>query len=357
MAKTADIENTSSNVLVRFILKYFGQFFGYMKRYFKEEFDWKYLTFLVLFLIGYIYWAYPDGHSAVYRSFKNDQMAYLNNWWYRLETVLFTGKHIKDFGIFWYHVCLYVLPFSVAYGGYIVFRKRYDLLKNPGFWFLAIFAVFVFSLRQYIAYTLSYEGFHFGQFPRFTNRIIGDVLKMAAAMLPITVYWLWDRKHNKSPYGFTIKNFNLRPYFLILLVMLPFVIGFGLTDHFTGYYPRGLKNLDYFFGFGVDPPQSSLLFYELIYGLDFVSIEYFFRGFLVLAFLKYVGPGSILPMAAFYVSIHFGKPMVETISSFFGGGLLGILAFYSRSIWGGIVVHMGIAWLMELGAFVGKANS
>ena len=139
--------------------------------------------------------------------------------------------------------------------------------------------------------------------------------------------------------------------------MLPFVVGFGLTDHFTGYYPRGLKNLDYFFGFGVDPPQSSLLFYELIYGLDFVSIEYFFRGFLVLAFLKYVGPGSILPMAAFYVSIHFGKPMVETISSFFGGGLLGILAFYSRSIWGGIVVHMGIAWLMELGAFVGKANS
>ena len=245
----------------------------------------------------------------------------------------------------------------MAYGGYIVFRKRYDLLRNPGFWFLAIFAVFVFSLRQYIAYTLSYEGFHFGQFPRFTNRIIGDVLKMAAAMLPITVYWLWDRKHNKSPYGFTIKNFNLRPYFLILLVMLPFVVGFGLTDHFTGYYPRGLKKLGLLFWvLGVDPPQSSLLFYELIYGLDFVSIEYFFRGFLVLAFLKYVGPGSILPMAAFYVSIHFGKPMVETISSFFGGGLLGILAFYSRSIWGGIVVHMGIAWLMELGAVCWKGQ-
>jgi len=33
------------------------------------------------------------------------------------------------------------------------------------------------------------------------------------------------------------------------------------------------------------------------------------------------------------------------------------LAFYSRSIWGGIVVHMGIAWLMELGAFLGKSNA
>ena len=161
----------------------------------------------------------------------------------------------------------------------------------------------------------------------------------------------------KALMGFTIKNFNLKPYFLILLIMLPFVVGFGLTDHFGGYYPRGLKNLTYYFGYGVDPPSAYLLFYELIYGLDFVSIEYFFRGFLVLAFLKYVGPGSILPMAAFYVSIHFGKPMVETISSFFGGSLLGILAFYSRSIWGGIVVHMGIAWLMELGAFLGKSNA
>lgn len=357
MATTEEIKLPSTNPVVRFIIKYFGQFFGYMKRYFKEEFDWKYLTFLVLFLVGYIYWAYPDGTYGQYRSFKNSQMDYLNDLWFRFENIVFAGRHIKDFGIFWYHVCLYGLPFLVAYGGYIVSKKRYDLLKNKGFWFLAIFAVFVFSLRQYVAYTLHYEGFEFGRFPHFTNRIFSDLLKMAAAMLPVTVYWFWDKKHNTSPYGFTIKNFNLRPYFLILLIMLPFVVGFGLTDHFMGYYPRGLKNLSYFFGYGVDPPALHLLFYEFIYGLDFISIEYFFRGFLVLAFLKYVGPGSILPMAAFYVSIHFGKPMVETISSFFGGSLLGILAFYSRSIWGGIVVHMGIAWLMELGAFVGKSNA
>ncbi|MCO4820041.1 MAG: CPBP family intramembrane metalloprotease [Bacteroidetes bacterium] len=325
------------NMIARFITNVFGQFFGYIKRYVKEEFDWKYLAFLIVFLAGYIYWAYPDGTYGAYRTFRNEQI----------------GK----VGLFWYHFCLYGLPFSVAYGGYIVSKRRYDLLKNPGFIILSLFAVGVFSLRQYIVWKVHLEGFDVGRFPHFSNRIIGDLLKMAAAMLPITVYWLWDRKQIESPYGFTIKNFNLKPYFLILLIMLPFVVGFGLTDHFGGYYPRGLKNLTYYFGYGVDPPSAYLLFYELIYGLDFVSIEYFFRGFLVLAFLKYVGPGSILPMAAFYVSIHFGKPMVETISSFFGGSLLGILAFYSRSIWGGIVVHMGIAWLMELGAFLGKSNA
>jgi hypothetical protein len=318
----------------RFIDKYFKQFFGYINTYFRNEFSWKYLAFLITFLAAYIYWAYPDGTYTAYRNFRAD--------------------HIQKIGVFWYHFCLYGLPFSVAYSGYIIHKKRYDLLSQPGFWFLSIFAVGVFAFRQYVVYTIQYDGFEFGRFPNFTDRIIIDILKMAAAMIPITVYWFWDKKHNTSPYGFTVKNFNLRPYFLILLIMLPFVVGFGFTDHFGGYYPRGLKNLIYYFGYGVEPPQSHLLFYELIYGLDFISIEYFFRGFLVLAFIKYVGPGSILPMAAFYVSIHFGKPMVETISSFFGGGLLGILAFYSRSIWGGIVVHMGIAWLMELGAFIGK---
>jgi len=88
--------------------------------------------------------------------------------------------------------------------------------------------------------------------------------------------------------------------------------------------------------------------FELFYGLDFFSTELYFRGFLVLAFVRWLGPAAILPMAVFYVTIHFGKPLGETISSFFGGYLLGIFAYYSRSIWGGVLVHIGLAWLMEL---------
>lgn len=330
------MENTSV-VKKNFLQRQFGKFFGYIVQYVKEELDWKYLLFLVAFLAGAIYWAYPDGTSHFYIGFRSNL--------------------INKIGVFWYHYVLYGTPFFVAYGGFIVFKKRYDLLTNLPFWLLAIFAITVFAFRQSVVYNFDNNIANFGQFPRFTNRLVRDFVKMAAAMLPVTIYWIWDRKSSESPYGFTLKNFNLRPYFLILLVMLPFVVGFGLTDHFGGYYPRGLKNLSYYFGYGVDPPSGHLLLYELVYGLDFVSIEYFFRGFLIIAFIRFVGPGAILPMACFYVSIHFGKPMVETISSFFGGSLLGILTLYSRSIWGGIVVHMGIAWLMELGAFLGKVNN
>ena len=96
--------------------------------------------------------------------------------------------------------------------------------------------------------------------------------------------------------------------------------------------------------------------FEISYGLDFVTIELFFRGFLVFAFVRYAGADAIVPMAVFYCSIHFGKPLFECISSFFGGLLLGIVAYRTQSILGGFMVHVGIAWMMELGGYWGNAR-
>jgi membrane protease YdiL (CAAX protease family) len=138
----------------------------------------------------------------------------------------------------------------------------------------------------------------------------------------------------------------------MLAVMIPLIAWASFQADFLSTYPRG----------GALPGLSLLnkadhkyfALYEFVYGIDFVFIEFFFRGFLILALARIAGPGVILPMASFYVFIHFGKPMGETISSFFGGTLLGIIAYYSRSIAGGIIVHMGIAWMMEAGALLSK---
>jgi hypothetical protein len=59
-------------------------------------------------------------------------------------------------------------------------------------------------------------------------------------------------------------------------------------------------------------------------------------------------------MAVFYCAIHFGKPMAECISSFFGGIILGVITYNTRTIWGGVIVHLGIAWLMEIGGCLGN---
>ena len=96
------------------------------------------------------------------------------------------------------------------------------------------------------------------------------------------------------------------------------------------------------------------LIYEVSYGLDFISIEIFFRGLLVLGMLRFAGTVAILPMAAFYCTIHFGKPMAECISAFFGGIILGVIAQRTRSIVGGLTIHLGLAALMETAGYFAR---
>ncbi len=134
--------------------------------------------------------------------------------------------------------------------------------------------------------------------------------------------------------------------------MVPLIIAASTQADFLTSYPRVQKfdTLD----FASASHLKHFALYEFLYGLDFFSIEFFFRGFMILAFVGIVGPRAIIPMAYVYFVIHWNKPMGELISSFFGGSLLGIVTYYSRSIVGGIIVHVGIAMMMELGAFISK---
>jgi membrane protease YdiL (CAAX protease family) len=92
----------------------------------------------------------------------------------------------------------------------------------------------------------------------------------------------------------------------------------------------------------------AVLIYEMAYASSFISVELFFRGFLVLGFVRYLRGYAIVPMVACYCFLHFGKPLAETITSIFGGFVLGVFVYKTRNIWGGIIIHMGIALLMEL---------
>jgi hypothetical protein len=165
--------------------------------------------------------------------------------------------------------------------------------------------------------------------------------------------WLvWKRfDADQRFYGSSTKNFDVKPYVLMLLIMIPLIMLASGQADFNRMYPK-VDHLD-FFSKGNGNTAEKLL-YEVSYGTDFISIEFFFRGFLVLAFVKYAGKDTILPMALFYCTIHFGKPLGECISSFFGGILLGVVTYRTGTILGGLLVHLGIAWLMELGGYFGN---
>lgn len=135
--------------------------------------------------------------------------------------------------------------------------------------------------------------------------------------------------------------------------MVPLIAVASTQPDFLSMYPK-LRDVDSVL-YNVKNKWLYQLLHELSYGSDFITVELFFRGFLILAFIKVVGKDAILPMACFYCTIHFGKPLGECISSYFGGLVLGIVVYNTRSIVGGLIVHLGIAWLMELGGYIGNS--
>lgn len=165
-------------------------------------------------------------------------------------------------------------------------------------------------------------------------------LKAIAVLLPVLLLGIAG-KYQRPLFGLGLKGVDIKPYFILLALMVPLLLIAGMGADFQQVYPKlkiiGSAAEDWFFA----------AIFELSYGIDFFTIELFFRGFIIIAFIKYAGKDAILPMAIFYCTIHFGKPVAECISSYFGGLILGAIVYNTRSIWGGLIVHLGIAWIME----------
>ncbi len=49
-----------------------------------------------------------------------------------------------------------------------------------------------------------------------------------------------------------------------------------------------------------------------------------------------------------YSMIHFDKPMPEAVAAVVGGTILGWLALRTKSIWGGVLLHIAIALSMDI---------
>lgn len=160
----------------------------------------------------------------------------------------------------------------------------------------------------------------------------------------------YDRKTDDGLYGLSFKRFHIQPYLLFLLLMTPLIFTASFQQDFQESYPEAQISVGSSL-FGLASWQSTLLF-ETCYLLDFTWVELLFRGAMVIGLSSVMGRNTVLPMVATYAFLHFGKPAGEAIASVFGGYILGVIALYSRNILGGVMIHMGIAFLMELMAFV-----
>ncbi len=255
-------------------------------------------------------------------------------------------------------VLRYCIMYAVAFIGAFILQgiaeKDLKFLASGHWWLLCFLAIFLFAFRgsDYDFAKLFFDDKAIG-FYTFQQKVAYNLAGFFTLIIPCFVYWFFADRRQQNFYGFKIKGVTFAPYFILLAMMIPLLFWAGTQADFLATYPRYTK-------LGIDSAHEQykwyVAIYELVYGSDFVFTEFFFRGFIILAFAKKFGHRAILPMCVYYITIHFGKPLGETISSFFGGLLLGVIAFRSQSIYGGIIVHLGIAFLMEFFAFLGNAG-
>ncbi|MBU0765881.1 MAG: hypothetical protein KJ607_13735 [Bacteroidetes bacterium] len=229
--------------------------------------------------------------------------------------------------------------------------KRTQMLKDHRFWLKSIIFIGLIGMMA---------GFYhyFKLLPYFQDAsdrvMVRKILSNLKRFIPyIVVLFLTQKifdKDIKGIYGLRFRGTALKPYFVLLLLVSPLILWASFQPDFLKTYPK-FNYWQVGDAFGLNTWINGAVF-ETCYGLDFVSTELIFRGALIIGMVSVMGKDALLPMVATYAFLHFGKPMAETISSVFGGYILGIIAMYSRHIMGGVIIHIGLAWLMELTAIL-----
>lgn len=153
----------------------------------------------------------------------------------------------------------------------------------------------------------------------------------------------------RQVFGLNLGDFYLKPrgylghlpvYGLLFLPVGLLVLVFAGSPDFAMQYPF----------YKYQQTWVDLLIWELAYGVQFFALEFFFRGFMLRGLASEMGSMAVLTMAIPYCMIHYGKPLPECLGSIIAGLTLGVLAMDTRSIWGGVTIHVAVAWGMDFAA-------
>jgi uncharacterized protein len=140
--------------------------------------------------------------------------------------------------------------------------------------------------------------------------------------------------------GFRLKGTGKE--LLIVLAMwaafTPVIIYFSGTEAFARTYPRLPQ---------AESDVGLFWLYQAFYLLKWMSWEFFFRGFMLFAFQRYLGAAAVLISTIPFVIMHVGKPEAEMLGAIAAGFILCGISLRSKSIWPGVVLHAGVATTMD----------
>lgn len=141
--------------------------------------------------------------------------------------------------------------------------------------------------------------------------------------------------------GRPISRKSWKPYAVLYGLSVPFIFAASFLPGFQAKYPfyhlaEGESIWPYLAGFWI------------VYILQFVALELFFRGYLLFGLSPRLGIAAVFVMVVPYAMIHFTKPLAEALSAIVGGTVLGFLSLKTHSVWWGAALHIGIAMTMDM---------
>jgi membrane protease YdiL (CAAX protease family) len=145
-----------------------------------------------------------------------------------------------------------------------------------------------------------------------------------------------------SEYGLKFKGMfsTWKVYLVLFLVVFPFVVLVSYEDSFQQTYPFWSPAKG-------EPVFPRLWYWEIFYAIQFFSLEFFFRGFMIHGTRHRFGIYSVFIMVVPYCMIHFAKPFPEACGSILAGIMLGFLSYRTRSVWMGAMIHVAVAISMD----------
>lgn len=255
---------------------------------------------------------------------------------------------------------------TLKYRRYRGARRRSALKRAPGEFATPLVT---FLVGAAISAFLFWQNPYLGNFE--TYRFINCGLLL---FVPLMVIVLFLRQ---SPAQFGLargdRKFGLKWAIIAWAAMLP-ILGFAASRHaFIAYYGQSLAQV---LGYAAPYPYSpffkphfyfaGLVYYELATGFYLFCWEFFFRGFLLfgLARARFLGvAGAIFIQTIPFTLLHWSlvpgasKPPLEIASAFFGGIILGLLAWRTRSFVYGFLIHWAISVTLDLMLLARLASS
>jgi membrane protease YdiL (CAAX protease family) len=159
-------------------------------------------------------------------------------------------------------------------------------------------------------------------------------------LVPIATWKLLFKHESLWDYGLHIKG-TLRHAWIyagLMAIVGPVVFLVAQQPDFGNYYP---------FYKHCSRSWFDLLVWEGMYFAQFFALEFFFRGWMIGALRGTMGSAAIFAMSLPYCMIHYGKPYLEAHGAIVAGVVLGSLSMRTRSIYGGVFLHVGVAALMD----------